>query len=270
MTKAKESTFPGTRGPIAVHEWSEGIPRYVAILAHGYGEHARRYDHVADHLVRHGAAVYAPDHHGHGRSDGERALVPSIEDVVTDVRSVTSRARTAHSGLPVVLIGHSMGGIIATRYAQRHGADLAALVLSGPAIGGNPQIEALLTMDPIPEIPIDPSVLSRDPAVGRAYQEDPLVWHGPFRRTTLEALFVAVKAIAAGPKLGALPTLWMHGSEDALAPFAETQAAIERVRGSRLESIAWPGARHEIFNETNRAEVLAATTSFLDRVLPNR
>ena len=84
-----------------------------------------------------------------------------------------------------MLIGHSMGGLVATRYAQLHGSELAALVLSGPAIGGNPGIEALLAMDPIPDLPIDPSTLSRDPEVGRTYLEDPLVWHGPFRRATL-------------------------------------------------------------------------------------
>jgi len=151
-----------------------------------------------------------------------------------------------------VLIGHSMGGLVATRYAQLHGSELAALVLSGPAIGGNPGIEALLAMDPIPDLPIDPSTLSRDPEVGRAYLEDPLVWHGPFRRATLEALFAAVRTIAAGPRLGPLPTLWLHGEDDALTPLAETRAAIERVRGERLESIVYPGARHEVLNETNR------------------
>jgi alpha-beta hydrolase superfamily lysophospholipase len=261
-----ETGFLGRRGRIAVREWSSPEARYVAVLAHGYGEHAGRYDHVAAHLVRHGAAVYAPDHQGHGRSDGTPALVESIEDVVTDLRALVARVRHERPGLAVALVGHSMGGIIATRYAQRHASDVAALVLSGPAIGGNPGIEALLAMDPIPEIPIDPSTLSRDPAVGKAYAEDPLVYHGPFRRETLEALFAAVRAIAAGPKL-VTPTLWVHGSADALAPLEETRAAIERIRGPVLESIVYEGAAHEVFNETNREEVLGAVTAFLDRVL---
>jgi alpha-beta hydrolase superfamily lysophospholipase len=264
--KRTDTGFLGTRGRIAVREWSGAATRYIAVLAHGYGEHAGRYDHVAAHLVRHGAAVYAPDHQGHGLSDGARALVESIEDVVTDVRALVVRVVQERPGLRVVLVGHSMGGIIATRYAQRHPQDLAALVLSGPAIGGNPGIEALLAMDPIPEIPIDPSTLSRDPTVGKAYAEDPLVWHGPFRRETLEALFGAVRAIAEGPTL-AMPTLWVHGSADALAPLPETRAAIERIRGPVLESIVYEGAAHEVFNETNREEVLSAVTAFLDRRL---
>ena len=92
-----------------------------------------------------------------------------------------------------------MGGLIAARYAQAHPDELAALVLSGPVIGRNPEIEALLEMDPMPEVPIDPAVLSRDPAVGEAYLADPLVYNGPFKAQTLRALFAAVEALATRP-----------------------------------------------------------------------
>lgn len=109
-----------------------------------------------------------------------------------------------------------MGGIVAARYAQRWGDELAALVLSAPVIGGNPAFEQLLGMDPIPDVPIDPAVLSRDPAVGEAYAADELVYHGPFARATLESLIGAMSRIAEGPGLGDLPTLWIHGTEDAL------------------------------------------------------
>jgi alpha-beta hydrolase superfamily lysophospholipase len=267
MRYSRQTELAGTRGRIVLHEWPGDRPRYVALIAHGYGEHAGRYAHVAEHLVRHGGSIYAPDHLGHGRSEGERVLVERVEDLVDDLHAVARKARGDHPARPVVLIGHSMGGLIATRYAQLHGSELAALVLSGPAIGANAGIEAVLTMDPIPDLPIDPSVLSRDPEVGRAYQDDPLVWHGPFRRPTLEALFATVRAVAAGPRLGTLPTLWLHGEDDALVPLAETRAAVERIRGERLESIVYPGARHEVLNETNRSEVLAAVTAFLDRAL---
>jgi alpha-beta hydrolase superfamily lysophospholipase len=269
MPEPGQTDLLGSRGRVVVHEWPCAHARYVAVIAHGYGEHAARYAHVADHLVRHGAAVYAPDHLGHGRSEGERALVERVDDLVDDLAAVVGSARDRHPGLPVVLIGHSMGGIVATRFAQRHAGQLAALVLSGPAIGGSPAIEVLLTMDPIPEVPIDPSALSRDPDVGRRYAEDPLVWHGPFRRATLEAMVAGVRAIGDGPAL-ALPTLWLHGEDDPLVPMAETRAAVERLVGQRLEAVVYPGARHEVFNETNRDEVLAAVTSFIDRALTGR
>lgn len=267
MPQERLTDLAGSRGRIALHEWRAERPRYVALIAHGYGEHARRYAHVAEHLVRHGASVYAPDHVGHGRSEGERALVERVDDMVADLDAVARRAAADHPGLPLVLIGHSMGGLIATRYAQQHGGTLAALVLSGPAVGGNPAIEMLLTMDPIPELPIDPSTLSRDPEVGRAYADDPLVWHGPFKRATLAAMVAAGKASTEGPSFGALPVLWLHGEDDALVPVAGARPAVERLAGERLEAIVYPGARHEVLNETNRDEVLAAVTSFIDRAL---
>lgn len=263
-----ELELTGVRGRIVVTKWdADGDPRYVALLAHGYGEHAGRYEHVAAHLVEHGAVVYVPDHAGHGRSEGERVHVEALGDFTSDLHAVAQRAREEHPGLPVVLIGHSMGGLIAARYAQEHGAELAALVLSGPAVGGNPDLLALAELDPIPDVPIDPDVLSRDPAVGQAYADDPLVWHGPFKRSMLVALGGAVDAITAGPDLGGLPTLWIHGEEDALVPLAATAPAMDHLAGERTERKTYPGARHEIFNETNRDEVLADVTSFLDRAL---
>src|SRR3954471_25045458 len=255
----------GTRGRIVVHRWDAGDARYVVLLSHGYGEHGRRYDHVAARLNDDGAAVYAPDHFGHGRSEGERALAEDLEGAVSDLHLVAERAAGEHPGLPAVLIGHSMGGLIAARYGQRYGGELAALVLSGPAVGGNPEIEALAEMDPIPDVPIDPAVLSRDPAVGEAYAADPLVYHGPFRRETLVGFGTAVAAVAGGGTFGELPTLWIHGADDQLVPLLHTRPAIEAIKGARFEEKIYPGARHESFNETNRDEVIDDVVAFLER-----
>lgn len=262
-----EHTFAGTRGRISVHHWENPQPRFVVLLAHGYGEHAARYAHVAQALVSAGGTVYAPDHQGHGRSEGEPALITDIEEVVSDLHTVGELAAGEHPGLPTVLIGHSMGGIIAARYAQRYHDELTALVLSGPAIGGNPALIGLLEMDPIPDVPIDPAILSNDPAVGDAYAADPLVYHGPFRRETLLAMGGGIETIAAGPSLGGLPTLWIHGELDQLAPLEHATAAIDTIKGSALESKVYPGAQHEIFNETNKDEVLADVVAFVGRVV---
>lgn len=156
-----------SHGDCRVHVWENPGARYVALIAHGIAEHARRYDHVAGALVADGAAVYVPDHYGHGLSSGVRGLVEDIEGYVDDLHLVADRARAEHPGLPVVLIGHSLGGVIATRYAQRFMSELAAVVLSAPVIGGNPAFEQLLSMDPIPEVPLDPAMLSRTPRLAR-------------------------------------------------------------------------------------------------------
>ncbi len=267
MSIAQPTELQGRRGRIVVHRWSSTAPRFVALVAHGYGEHAGRYAHVADRLVPEGATVYAPDFEGHGRSDGDRAHFESVDDLVDELALVYAVSRRAHAGMPVVLIGHSLGGLIATRFVQRDQPDLAALVLSGPVVGGNPQVEALLGMDPLPEVPIDPSILSRDPAVGEAYAADELVYHGGFHRETLEAIFAGVRTVAAGPGFGDLPTLWIHGEGDVLAPLDATKEAMNHLRGRKTEEHIYPGAQHEVFNETNKEEVLEEVVRFLRRVL---
>jgi alpha-beta hydrolase superfamily lysophospholipase len=259
-------TFEGRQSEIALYVWPNADARRIVILAHGYGEHLGRYQHVAELLVERGAVVAGPDHVGHGRSGGERVVVGDFDLVVDDLNEVVARMRQRHPGLPVVLVGHSMGGLIATRYAQRHGDRLAGLVLSGPVLGSWTAATAMLGLDEIPDDPLDVSTLSRDPSVGEAYAADELVWHGPFKRPMLQSLVDGLATINAGPKLGPLPTLWVHGGDDQLVPLAETREGIELLGFTDLEEVVYPGARHEVFNETNRDEVLAKVAAFVDRV----
>jgi len=266
VADSQEWTYPGHAGELTARTWANQDARYVALLCHGYGEHLGRYEHVADALVRGGAAVHAVDHRGHGRSAGERVLIGDYERVVDDFHGLAERI--ADPALPTALIGHSMGGMIAARYAQRYADELAALVLSGPVLGRWDAASSLLTVDEIPDTPIDPDTLSRDPEVGRAYADDPLVWHGRFQRATLEALVACLDRIAADGRLpDDLPTLWVHGADDQLVPIDGTREGIERLRGGRFEERVFAGARHEVFNETNRDEVLAEVTGFVDRAL---
>jgi alpha-beta hydrolase superfamily lysophospholipase len=200
-------------------------------------------------------------------SDGDRAQFETVDDLADELASVYEAARRAHAGLPAVLIGHSLGGLTATRFVQRRKPDLKALVLSGPVVGGNPQVEALLGMDPMPEVPIDPAILSRDPAVGEAYAADELVYHGGFHRETLAAIFAGARAAAVDPGFGDLPTLWIHGEGDVLAPLDATTEAMRHLRGSKTEEHVYPGAQHEILNEINKEEVLDDVVRFLRRAL---
>ena len=269
MFIATDITIDGGRGAVVIRRWTADDPQRVVVIAHGIGEHSGRYEHVAQRLATDGAVVYAPDHHGHGRSDGEPGVVDDVEALVDDLSSVLALARSEHPGLPVALIGHSLGGVIVTRLVQRGDHGLSALVLSSPVIGGNPAIEALLAMDPLPEVPVDPAMLSRDLAVGDAYASDPLVFHGALSRATLrEILVTAVEATGTGPELGSLPTLWIHGDADQLAPLEATRGAIEHIRGDALTEHIYPGARHELFNESNRDEVLDEVAEFVAGRLP--
>lgn len=259
-------SLTGAKGTLALRRFDGSHPRYIAVLVHGYAEHSGRYTHVAERLVRHGAVVYAYDHQGHGESAGERALVTTT-DLVADLDAVASEARHNYPTLPVVILGHSMGGVVATLYAQLYPDALSAIVLSGPVIGGNPAFTMLLTMEKLPNIPIDPSELSRDEEVSRDYLSDPLVWHGPFMRETLQAMVESVEMIALGPKLGALPVLWLHGEKDTLAPLEVTREVLDTLKGDHLVSHIYPGAMHEVLNETNRAQVFDDLIEFLDTVV---
>ncbi|PIJ50992.1 lysophospholipase [Erwinia sp. OLTSP20] len=267
MTDYKLRYIQGHNGEQAMYCWLRDQPRFLALLVHGYGEHLGRYHHVANALQQNGACVFGPDHCGHGLSQGERVLIEDVEAVVDDVHKAVFTLRTEYPGLPLVIIGHSMGGLIATRYVQRHPYSVSALVLSGPLLGKKTAITDLAAQQTLPDTPLDPNTLSRDPTVGAAYQADPLVWHGPFKRATLNALQAALTRIDHGAGFGALPLLWMHGADDKLVLLSETQPAINKLHGRIFEAEIWPGARHEIFNETNQQQVIERMISFIRAAL---
>ena len=252
-----------TIGRVLVHRWpAEGAARLV-VLVHGYAEHMGRYEHVAQALAARGSDVVGPDHVGHGLSPGERAVVEDFESVVDDLRGVV---RSTREDLPVVMVGHSMGGLIATRYAQRHPEDLAGLVLTSPAVGLGPVVEGWLAAPELPSDPIDVDVLSRDPAVGEAYAADPLVYRGGWKRPYLEAYVAADRAIAEGPGFGDLPLLYLHGADDQLPPVALARPVVERLAGPDTELQILEGARHELFNELGKAEAIESVANFAERV----
>ena len=190
-------------------------------------------------------------------------LVESFEPIVDDLRAVVQAER---GDLPVVMVGHSMGGLIAIRYTQRHREDLAGLVLSGPAVGLGPVMQGWLAAPELPSDPIDVAALSRDPAVGEAYAADPLVWHGGRKRPTLEAFVAAEKAIAEGPSFGDLPLLYVHSADDPLVPVALARPMVERLAGPNSEVHVLEGARHEVFNELGKEQVIGLVASFAERV----
>ncbi|HUE28113.1 MAG TPA: alpha/beta fold hydrolase, partial [Solirubrobacteraceae bacterium] len=184
----REGSFSGARR-LRIH-WQawlpEGDPRAIVVLAHGASEHAGRYEHVAARLVGEGYGVYAIDHRGHGRSEGPRALIDRIDNAVADLDSLVCLAAGEHPGASVFLLGHSMGGAIAVSYALAHQDRLTGLILSAPlaALEAAPApmrlvARVLSALSPgLPLFPIDPNLVSRDPAVVQAYIEDPLNYHG--------------------------------------------------------------------------------------------
>ena len=266
VTQLETWTLPGHAGDLAGRTRRGPDPHRVAVQVPGIADHHGRNTDQAEAQADAGAVVVGYDLAGHGESAGERALLTDLESTVDDLGVVLSRA--GKENLPIVLIGCSLGGAIVTRHAQRHPGAATALVLAGPVLGTWPGID-LLAEDPLPTPAIDPAQLTRDPAAAAAFGADPLVWHGPFPRPTLEAIDEALRTIDFDHPLGdELPALWLHGDDDRIAPVADTRTGMDRVRGLRFVEHIYPGARHDLFHETNTAEVLADLLAFVHATLP--
>ena len=256
--------------------WLPPSPRGVLLLCHGLGEHAGRYGNVVDAVVPDGWAVYGLDLRGHGLSGGPRAHIERYADLLADVDVFRRTVVDRHPDLPVVLLGHSMGGQIALAYALDHQDDLAGLVLSAPALAGDvvpkpvvPLLRALGRVAPrLRPAGIDVTKISKDPAVVAAYQSDRLVHHG---KPTLALGLGVVGQFAVLPERArtlTLPLLLQHGSADALTDPAGTRLLADTA-GSADKTVLWyDGLWHEIYNEPERARPLADLREWLRRTFP--
>jgi alpha-beta hydrolase superfamily lysophospholipase len=267
VVRRTQSHFAGSGGlSLLRRAWLPPRPERVLALVHGYAEHSGRYDRMGVWLAERGCAVHAYDQRGHGRSAGERGHVDRFDDFLDDLDALLARVRAEHPGLPVFVVGHSMGGLVVAAWTVDRAPDVAGVVTSGAALRISETVSpslrlrlrlarALVPRRAMPR-PIDPEALSRDPEVGRAYQADPLV----FQQMTLSLaaeLFDAARRTAAGAAAVALPVLLLHGEDDPLCPASGSRDfhAGLRAHGSALR--LYPGLRHEIFNEPEQEDVFA-------------
>jgi alpha-beta hydrolase superfamily lysophospholipase len=243
----------------------------VLLLCHGVGEHSGRYGNVVAALSGDGWAVYGLDHRGHGRSTGRRAHVGSYADWLHDFDAFRCHVAQRHDGLPIFLLGHSMGGQIALAYALRHQEELRGLVLSAPALASDavpkravPVLKGLARIGPtLRPVGIDTTKISKDPEVVAAYQADPLVHHG---KPTIGLFAVLVEQFAVLPDEARglrLPLLVQHGLLDELTDPAGSRL-LEAKSGSQDQTVHWyEGLWHEIYNEPEREKPLADLRKWL-------
>jgi alpha-beta hydrolase superfamily lysophospholipase len=258
--------FAGTRGRIHHHTWlPEGDPAATVVFLHGYGEHLGLYEPLARRLTADGLAVSAMDAVGHGRSDGERAVLPSWDVYVDDARQLVHLTRAAHPGRPLILAGHSAGGLAAYLLALRSPGIAEALVLSGAPLRPLPWARELLAADDSAEpAPVDPAeMFSTHPDYLHALLHDPLTWHGGFRPETLKAIIATEPEVAEGLAAGRpdLPVLFVHGEADQIVPLADAQADAAQLPQATL--VTFPGDLHDVLNESDRDAVHDAVAAFL-------
>jgi alpha-beta hydrolase superfamily lysophospholipase len=292
MEPSTRFTYPAQDGvDIVGYRWDPaGMPRGAVQLTHGMGEHVRRYGALARALTDRGLVVYGQDHRGHGataRSEQELGQLgpDGWTQLVDDVDLLVSLIRDEQPGLPLVLLGHSMGSFAVQQYLLKHSDRVDAVVLTGTT--ALDQLEPALDLDK----PIDLAAfnaafepartefdwLSRDEAIVDAYIADPRCGFG-IDVDAGKDMFAGARRMADPGQVTAirpdLPLYIVAGEWDPVnANLALLHVLVDRYRAAGLTDVTvrtYPGARHEILNETNRDEVVARILDWLDQVLSKR
>ena len=264
----------GAGAVLHVTHWlPEAPPRAIVLLAHGYAEHAGRYEHVAKRLNDAGYAVYAVDHWGHGRSDGEGGYVPRFSAFLDGMAELLTLVEINHGDTPRLLLGHSMGGLIAALFLVERQQAFAAAALSGPAIlPAEPPSRVTVWLSRflsrffprLGVLSLDANGVSRDPAVVEAYRADPLVYEGKIgARLGKEFMDAMAVAQADAPKIR-LPILIQHGEADRLTAPAGSRYLFANVTSTDKALKIYPGLFHEIYNEPERDAVLGDLVGWFD------
>ena len=272
---------------IVAYRWDpEGPPRAAVQLTHGMGEHARRYDHVAQALNDAGFVVYAQDHRGHGAS-ADPGMHGNLGQggwaaLVDDIGLLSAKIRADHPDLPLILLGHSMGSFAVQQYLFDHSADADGVVLTGTA--AIDLLEGALDLDqpidlamfnaPFQPARTDYDWLSRDEAIVDAYVADEWCGFG-IDTASARAMFLGARRGADPAQVAAirssLPVYIAVGQSDPVnGGLALLTPLTDRYKAAGLTDVTvriYPDARHEILNETNRDEIIAELNGWLDRVV---
>lgn len=274
MSTRDEGFLTGARGIRIFHRSWQPDGEVVArvTISHGYAEHGERYAHVARRLNERGFAVAALDHRGHGQSGGARTNVKKFSDYTQDLAAFVDLGGRRWPGVPSILLGHSMGAMIALDLALTRPASLDALVLSAPAVCP-PKVSPLranagrVVSRVVPAAPVmrlQLKRISRDDAVVRDYNRDPLVHRGPVKaRLGAEWLASMVQVEEQLPTLR-MPLLVMQGSEDGLVDPACGPHVVERAGSVDKTLRVYQGLWHEIMNEPERERVISDMISWLE------
>ncbi len=256
------------------HSLPVGEPKAVVLVVHGYGEHCGRYQHVIKALVEAGYAAYALDHEGHGQSDGLRAYITDFNRSVTHMKEYLDRITPQHPGKQLFVLGHSMGALLSLAFTLRYQQQIAGLLISGAPVNADANVSPLMIQlgymlnRIVPTLPLMPStgndILSTDPQVAIDFGNDPLTYKANMRVGLAVALNETAKNVREHLAELTLPLLVMHGADDKLVNPSGSQVAYERAASKDKTLKLYPGMRHEIMNEREKANVLRDIVAWLD------
>jgi alpha-beta hydrolase superfamily lysophospholipase len=239
----------------------DGEVKAGLFLVHGLGEHCCRYDNHVNYFVPKGYAIYGLDHLGHGKSDGQQEVIERFSDYTDTLTIYYKMVKGWQAGKPIFIMGHSMGGLIASYYLLDHQADFNGAILSAPAIKVSDNISTTtITMGKMLSViapkagvlALDPTGISRDPEVVKAYVEDPLVFHGKTPARLAAEMLKAMQRVTAEVEKITLPIIVVQGSEDRLIDPEGAQMLYDKA-GSKDKTLKiYQGAYHEVHNEPER------------------
>lgn len=267
-----EIFWQGWLPPSPAQSGPEALPPRTVLLVHGLGEHSGRYANVINHLVPKGYAIFALDHRGHGRSGGKRGHLNNFSEYLHDLEALRSLAVEKCGQDRILILGHSMGGLIALSYALKSPDSIIAVVVSSPFLGlrvAVPKAKIILgrvlsrvfpslTMDN----QLDPRFLSHDPEVVRAYVEDPLVHRRVSARWFTETTRERESVLTHAPGFS-LPLLVLQAGDDRMVDPASSELFYRQAESSSNRLIVYPGFYHEIFNETEKEKALRDLDNWL-------
>jgi len=258
-----EGNFKGVRNAnIYYQAWlPDGDVKAVLFVVHGLGEHSGRYMNHVNRFVPLGYAVYGLDHLGHGKSDGQREVIDRFSDFTSTLTTYYGMVKGWQPGKPIFILGHSMGALITLTYLLDHQSDFKGAVISAPPIKAGESITAftiamaklMSTIAPKAGVlGLDASLISRDPAVVKAYVDDPLVFHGKTPARLGAEMLGAMNRVNAETDKITLPFIVIQGSEDKLVDPGGAQMLYDKA-GSKDKTLkTYEGLYHEVHNEPER------------------
>ncbi len=244
----------------------------VVCLVHGIGEHSGRYAHVAEAFGKEGYVLFTADLRGHGKSEGLRGHADSIDVLMQDIDTLIGQAKKQYPGLPVILYGHSLGGILTLQYGLTRKPNVKGMIVTSPAMHSSLELQPVKVLAAkvlgslVPKMTLasglDVTAISHDPEVIKDYKSDPLV------RDRISVGFgkILLKVCAYNLEHAAafsVPLLLMHGKEDIIA-LPSSSVEFAQSLGSVCQLVLWEGGFHELHNELFQNEVFKTMTDWMN------
>ncbi len=254
----------------------DGTPQAILLIVHGLGEHSGRYGNYVNYFVPRGYALYSFDTRGHGRSSGSRGYVERFDHYVEDIERRATEARAEWPNVSLFVLAHSLGSLMGLSYARQHPDQLTGLIVTGTALQDALELPAwkrnlaAVLNRVTPALKFNNGVslagLSHDPAVRAAFEADPLVhtWGTP--RLDTEVRVVRTQIRQSAPTWN-VPTLMLHGGDDAICLAEGAQEFAAQTPPGMVEYCEYPGLYHEIHNEPERDQVFGQIETWLQTQL---